>query len=243
MRLGFLGTGSIAAAVVEGIAGDGHVIIVSERNAERAATLAAAHANVTVAANQQVIDASDVIFLGLMAEAAGDILGALRFRPGQKVVSLMAGASLDRVARMVAPAEAAAIMLPFPGIARGGSPILVLGDDGLVGELFGTRNTVFALQGAAELDAYLCAQAVLSPAVQMVADAARWLGARIADPAQGEAFLRQLVGSSLVDSACTPLLAALDTPGGFNRRLRTHMQEAGTVVTLAAGLDRLEAEK
>ncbi len=240
MRLGFLGTGTIAAAVVEGIAGDGHEITVSERSTQKAAALAAAHANVTIAANQQVIDASEVILLGLMAEAADEILAPLQFRPGQKVISFMAGASLDRVAELVAPAEAAAIMLPFPGIARGGSPILALGDAGLVGDLFGARNSVFALRDAAELEAYLCAQAVLSPAVALVAEASRWLGARVADPGQGETFLRQLVGSSLLDSPCAPLLAALDTPGGFNQRLRAHMEAAGTGATLSAGLDRLE---
>ena len=109
MRLGFLGTGTIATAVVEGIAGDGHEITVSERSAQKAAALAAAHANVTIAANQQVIDVSEVIFLGLMAEVADEILAPLQFRPGQKVISFMAGASLDRVAERVAPAEAAGL--------------------------------------------------------------------------------------------------------------------------------------
>ncbi|MGR3696939.1 MAG: NAD(P)-binding domain-containing protein, partial [Roseovarius sp.] len=40
MRLGFLGTGTIAEAVVRGLAPDGHQITVSERSAVRAARLA-----------------------------------------------------------------------------------------------------------------------------------------------------------------------------------------------------------
>lgn len=240
MRIGIIGTGTIASAVVEGIARDGHQIAVSRRSAEHSARLAAAHENVSVHDNQAVLDRSDVIFLGLMADAAADILAPLNFRGDQQVISLMADCPLERAAQMVAPARAAAVMIPFPGIAQGGSPALGYGDTDLLQTLIGARNTVFALKSEEELAAYSCAQAVLSPAVRMVADAAGWLGARVEDTAQGEAFLRALVGSSLVGSDCAALLAALDTPGGYNQRLRDHMTGSGMGEALAEGLDKLE---
>ena len=97
MKIGVIGTGTIASAVVRGIAGDGHDIAVSERGAARAADLARAFDNVSVHDNAGVVAASDVIFLGLMAEAAGEILAGLSFRAGQRVISFMAGASLEEV--------------------------------------------------------------------------------------------------------------------------------------------------
>lgn len=240
MRIGIIGTGTIASAVVRGIANDGHQITVSERSAANAQALAAEFDSVSIASNQDVIDQSDVVILGLMAEAAGDILAPLTFRADQQVISLMAGASLDAAAALVAPAQARTIMLPFPGIAKGGSPILMLGDETLVGQIFGTRNQIFALQDAAELNAYLCAQAVLSPAARMVSDAANWLGTRVSDVAKGEAFLRVLVASSLEGSTADALISALNTEGGYNQRLRLHMENAGTGAILAEGLDKLE---
>ena len=240
MRLGILGTGTITSAIVEGIAGDGHRITVSERSRARSADLAARFENVTAAANQDVADASEVIFLGLMAEQAPAILESLAFRPDQQVITLMAGATLEEVNAMVAPARAVAIMMPFPGIAQGGSPIMAQGDTGLVEEIFGAANSVFAVRDAAEMDAYLCAQAVLSPAVKLVGDAAAWLGERVSDPEQAEAFLRVLTGSSLLASPCGEMLEALNTPGGYNQRLRQHMEQAGTGTALRQGLDDLE---
>lgn len=237
MRLGFLGTGTISEAVVRGLAPEGHEIAVSERNAGRAARLAGDFTNVTVASNQRVVDASAVVFLGLMAELAAEVLETLRFRADQRVVSFMAGMPLDEVAVLVAPARAEAVMLPYPGIAQGGSPILALGEVGVIEALFAPANTVYALRDAAELEAYLCAQAVLSPAVQMVGVAAEWLGG---ENAQGEAFLRHLVGSSLMSGACQPMLDALNTEGGYNQRLRQHMEGAGMRAALSEGLDRLE---
>ena len=240
MRIGILGTGTITTAVVRGLVGDGHKITVSERSRTNAAALACAYDNVTVADNQTVIDQSDVIFLGLMAEQAPDILGALVFRADQQVITLMAGASLAEADALVAPAQAVAIMMPFPSIAEGGSAIMMHGDRGLIDTLFGARNHIFALPTPDEMDAYLCAQAVLSPIARMLEDAGDWLGARVSDPAQGEAFLRHLVSSSLAATPAAALVQALNTPGGYNQRLRLHMEKVEMRTALRQGLTALE---
>lgn len=240
MDIGILGTGSIASALVEGIAPDGHRITVSERSATRAARLAGMFANVRVAPNQEVLDTSEVVFLGLLAAAAPKVLKGLRFRPDQRIISLMAGATLAELAPLVAPARAVAIALPFPGIAEGGSPVLLMGEDEPARTILGARNPIFVMQTAQELQAYLCAQAVLSPAVALVGETAGWLGARVENAAQAEAFLRTLIGTSLLGSAVAPLLQALDTPGGYNQRLRAHMQGHGMGAALISGLDALE---
>lgn len=239
MDLGFIGTGTIASAVVRGIAGDGHRITVSRRGQAFSSVLAAECPGVSVADNQAVLDASAVVFLGLLPAAAAEILRALRFRPDQVVISFIAGIGLDDLAELVAPARAAAIMLPFPGIEQGGSPVLALGDTALVDRLFGGRNSVFALQGADELATYLCAQAVLSPAIALVSGAADWMAARGTDRVAGEAFLRALVGSSLIGGDCRTMLEALNTPDGYNQRLRQHMAGAGMASDLTRGLNDL----
>lgn len=243
MRLGVLGTGTIAAAVVRGIASDGHQITVSERNASYAAALASEYENVAVADNQTVLNQSDVVFLGLMIEVAPEVLGRLVFRAGQRVITFMAGASLAEVNDIVSPATAVAIMMPFPGIAQGGSPIMMQGDAALVTEIFGARNSIFELKNAEEMNAYLSAQAVLSPVARMVEEASNWLGSRVSDPAMGEEFLRALMVSSLKNTACTPLIEALNTPGGYNQRLRVHMEQDGMQQSLVQGLNDLEGVK
>ncbi|WP_460272182.1 NAD(P)-binding domain-containing protein [Celeribacter sp. ULVN23_4] len=243
MRIGVIGCGTIASAAVHGIAGDGHEITVSKRSARYTDVLAKAYDNVRVTDNQTVVDRSDVLFLGLMAEVARDVLGTLSFREGQRVITFIAGLSLEEVDALVRPAQAVAIMMPFPGIAQGGTPIMqggtpimMYGDIELVTEIFGARNSVFPVQNAAEMAAYLSAQAVLSPVARMVADAADWLGEHVADKAQGERFLRALVASSLSASECAPLIEALNTPGGYNQRLRLHMEKHGMGEALKDGL-------
>ncbi|WP_370285219.1 NAD(P)-binding domain-containing protein [Pseudooceanicola nanhaiensis] len=235
MQLGVIGCGTIASAVVRGIAEDGHSITVSRRGSTHANALAEAYENVRIADNQAVVDASDVIFLGLMAELAPDVLGALRFRENQRLVSFMAGATIEEADAMVV-----ALMMPFPGISTGGTPLLVQGDTELVGQLFGARNSIFPLRDGAEMAAYLCAQAVLSPVARLINDTADWLGDRVSNKEQGEAFLRELVASNLSETGSAALIEALNTPGGFNQRLRLHMEASGMPEALRDGLNLLE---
>ncbi|MFK8076763.1 MAG: NAD(P)-binding domain-containing protein [Granulosicoccus sp.] len=240
MRIGVVGTGTIAAAVVDGIAEDGHQITVSQRGEAHSSRLAGKYENVTVAGNQAVLDASDIIFLGLMADQARHVLSSLTFRPDQKVVSLMSGPTINELQVKVAPAIAVANMIPFPGIATGDSPILILGEAEIANALFGARNSIFQLADQSELAAYLAAQAVLSPATLMVQKAGEWLGDNVKDAAQGEAFLRALVGSSLQATPdCQHLIQALNTPGGYNQRLRLHMEASGFTKQLEEGLSTL----
>ncbi|MBY6006727.1 NAD(P)-binding domain-containing protein [Salipiger bermudensis] len=239
MRIGVIGCGTIASAVVEGIVHDGHQITVSERSAHHSSSLAKAYENVRIADNQGVVDASDVLFLGLMAEVATDVLGSLTFREGQVAITFMAGVSLADADVLVRPARAIAIMMPFPGIAQGGTPIMMYGDAEIVTDIFGARNSIYPLQDADEMTAYLSAQAVLSPVARMVSDAADWLGDRVSDKNQGEAFLRELVASNLSTIACEPLIEALNAPGGYNQRLRLHMEAQGMTAALKNGLSKM----
>src|SRR5262245_12682027 len=107
MKLGFVGTGAITAAIVTGLTADGasgDTILVSPRNADIAAGLAGKFPNVTVAAsNQMVLDGSDVVMLAVRPQVAAEVLSELRFRPDHHVVSLMAIIVLDKVAELVAP--------------------------------------------------------------------------------------------------------------------------------------------
>lgn len=111
MRIGILGLGTIATALVKGIADDDHILTVSRRNAENAADLCGTFANVSVADNQEVVDNSDALFIGLTDNVYRDALSALRFRADQMVISLMAG---PEMAELVAPATLSARMIPLP---------------------------------------------------------------------------------------------------------------------------------
>lgn len=230
MRLGFLGTGEITTALVRGLQGQDHQILVSPRNAEVAAMLAAEVPGLTIAPNEVVVANSDVVFLCLLARTAWQILPGLPFRPGQTVISVMVDAPLAKLRTVCAPATDIAITIPLPPIARGGCPLPVYPASPVLDTLFGARNLILPQPSEAALNAHLGASALCSPILDQLLTAAQWLATHSGDPAQAEAYIAAMIRGYLPERAepgeLATALKSLSTEGGLNATLRATMVPA-----------------
>ncbi len=238
-KAGIIGIGSIGSAVATGLARAGHPVVISRRGAVRSAALAAAFANITAAENQSVLDQTGVVFIALNDADAVAALKPLEFRPDHVVISLMAGMELTTLGRLIAPANARTIMIPFPAIADGGSPVLVMGDAAPVEQIFGQTDSVIPVADRGELNAFLAAQAILSPVAVMVSGTAKWAGSHGGDTDKAERFLRWLIASSLSGMPSDDLITALNTPDGYNQRLRQYFEQQGLSANIDTGLSKL----
>ena len=79
MKLGFIGTGRISTAVIESLARDSYEIFISRRGKKNSKRLSEAYENVLIGNNQEVVNQSDVVFIGLTADKAEKALETLRF--------------------------------------------------------------------------------------------------------------------------------------------------------------------
>lgn len=239
MRLGFLGTGEIATAMVRGLRGQDHQILVSARNADTAAKLAAQEAGVSIASNQQVVEGSDVIFLCLLAKVAMTVLPALPFRAGQTVISVMVDAPLAHLRQLCAPATDIAITIPLPAIAQGGCPLPVYPPSPVLQHLYGARNLILPQPTEAALNAHLGISALCSPILDQMLTAVDWLSGITGAPDGAEAYVTAMIRSALPDRAAHGDLATaldkLSTEGGLNATLRAAMAPAK--LELRQGLD------
>lgn len=238
-HIGLIGTGVIGSAVITNLAKKGNQIWVSKRNAETSTRLARDFVHVRVGENQDVIDHSDILFIALPGGMAKEALSGLRFCSNQVVFSMMADIDLNTLSAWVSPAKAAAIVIPFPQIAHGNSPILTLGDQTLLKRLFGATETIIPLDTPQELQVFLSAQAVLSPAAVLIAQAATWAGEKTGQRNKAEVFLRRLIETSLFGLSSDDLINALNTPGGYNQRLRQHFEDHGFHDLIKIGLNAL----
>jgi pyrroline-5-carboxylate reductase len=230
MRLGFLGTGEITAAMVRGLAGQGHSILVSPRNAATAAALAAEVPEVSIAPNEDVVAKSDVVFLCLLARVAEDILPGLPFREGQAIISVMVDAPLVKLRNLCAPATDIASTIPLPPIAQGGCPLPVYPFSPALDALFGARNLILPLANEAALSAHIGASALCSPILDQLQTTADWLSGFTGDAASAEAYVAAMIRAYLPARATRSELAEalrkLSTEGGFNATLRAAMAPA-----------------
>ena len=120
-RLGFLGTGNLVSAVVEGFCTSAQppAILVSPRNEAKSRNLAERWPNVRRAgSDQDVVDGSDIVFIGLRLAVALEVLPQLRFRPDQTVVSLIPVLPYARTLALVQPASRVFRALCLPYVAK-----------------------------------------------------------------------------------------------------------------------------
>ncbi|UWP89841.1 NAD(P)-binding domain-containing protein [Aliiroseovarius crassostreae] len=245
-RIGFIGTGTIASAMVAGLAGQGHQILISPRNREVAERLCQAHAEVEIAENAAIAARADVVFICLLADVALDVLPDLPFHPAQAVISVMTDLPLADLRRLCAPATDLAIAIPLPSIATGGSALPVYPDNVQLARLFGDRNRLIPCRDEHALNAHFAASALASPILDQMRQGAAWLADQTGDSKMAEAFVATMFSGFLSNMAADDevgferLLQDLSTEGGLNASLRDHMRDKKALQALREGLDLLK---
>ncbi len=157
MKLGFIGTGALTAAIVAGlksVADNSVSVVLSPRNEEIAAGLAARYADVRVAAdNQAVLDDCDTVMLAVRPQIAHEVLPALRFRPDHRVVSLIATLSVEEVAGLIGPVATVTKALPMPMIAHRQGATILFPPDPAMAAFFGRLGKAIEVTDADEFNA------------------------------------------------------------------------------------------
>jgi len=244
--IGFIGTGHIAAPMARALARDGHKVVVSERNADMAAELAAAFKQISVAPNQGVLDACDTVFLCLRPHLAEAVLKGLRFRPGQRIVSVMAGVSAADLAACCAPATDISIMIPLGFLEQGGCPLAVYPNGAAVAPLFGARNPVVDVASETTLNSHFAICAMVPGLLAMLETGADWLTARGADPDAAALYTTQLAAGFLtaMGKQAGTLRAekeALATPGTISLMMVDGLSHGGAIDALTETLNAIDA--
>jgi len=246
MDIGFIGTGVIAAAMVEGLSGNGHNIFVSERNKETSSKLANTFSDVTVADNQTVLDNSEAVVLAMNAPIAKEVISSLDFKPSHKVLSAMVGIDYSELQSLLPQVNEITFFIPWPFIAQGGSPLLVYPESATLEAMFGKNNTLLVMENESMMTSYLSAQALLSPITKQLLDTSDWLAKRTKDETTAEDFVRLLIGGYLnavpieQKGVIKKMLADLSTEGGLNAQLNQHYTDNDVYTTLEEGLNKLE---
>lgn len=250
MKLGFIGCGTIAAAIVAGLNASGHgeAIVVSPRNAEVAAGLARRFTNVTVAAtNQAVLDACDVIVLAVRPQILAAVLPELRFRPEHQIISLVPVTSLAHLRAATAPAATVTRAVPMPMVARRQGPTAILAATPVARRLFDAVGSTIELSDEACFDAFTAETALMATYFRFLETAATWLRERGVAADQADRYVRQLFWGLAGTAVATPqrslgeLADEHQTRGGLNEQVRTHLENKGLFAELANALDAVLA--
>jgi len=247
LQCGFIGTGTIAAAVVRAIctAPASAQITVSPRNRQTAAQLAAEFTRVRVAqSNQAVVDASECVCIALPRQVAQQELQALQFRAGQTIVSFVptiARAQIAAWCRCDIDAVYRAVPLPFIAAHRSVTPVFPA--NARLQDLFSQTGGAVVAQSEAQFDAYMLGGSMMGVYFRFARTCADWLHGQGLDAAQARDYVAQLFANLAHEArnGQAPDFHALQreysTPGGINEIVAQGFEALGGVAALAQALD------
>jgi pyrroline-5-carboxylate reductase len=242
--IGILGVGGLAALMVRGLQGAGYRLILSPRNAETSARLAADYGCEVAASNQAVVDAADGVFVALPAATGVDELARLTFRPGQPVLSAMAGTSLQRLQSVIGPACAAIAMMPGYANALGVGPSILCPDDGFWRPILAATGPVQAFADEKTYTAAATFGAFSGASFAWMAQAIAWYEAQGLAPATARALVAAtLRGNAQVllseDRTLPEISREVITPGGISELLVSTLTERGALNAWDEALTRV----
>lgn len=252
MRLGFVGTGVITDAIVTGLVKarpDITTLLVSPRNAETAARLAARFPVVTVAAdNQAVLDGADVVVLAVRPQVAEAVIRPLAFRADHHVISLVATVPGETIAEWIgSPVAGLCRAVPLPFVADLAGPTLILPPDPVAAGLFAPLGTAIETDDLARFDRLATASALMGTYFGILETAGRWLEAKGVAYDQGRAYLTQLF-AGLAHAMQTSEAGSFEelrhefsTRGGLNEQVFRVFVAHGGKAALEDGLDAVLA--
>jgi pyrroline-5-carboxylate reductase len=244
-RIGFIGTGHIAAPMARFLARKGHDVVVSERNAGVAGALVAAFPAIEIKSNQGVVDSADIIFLCLRPHLWAEIVPNLTFRADQQIVSVMAGVTLADLYAACAPASQISMTIPIGFLEFGGCPLPSCPDDVTLGALFAPENPVLPVPDEAAFTQHFAASALLSAVLGVMEEGSDWLGEVTGDAKQSEIYVAALISGFLADmpkdgqARLAEYKNGLATKGTLNLQMVEGLENGDAFKTLRTTLDAI----
>lgn len=249
VKLGFIGTGKISKAVVEGLCCsgmEGLSIGLSPRNEQTSQTLARTYANVErCTSNQQVLDQSEMICLAVRPDCARKVLNGLAFREDHTVVSFVPFLVKADLEQDVAPARQICRAIPLPTVAQHRCPIPLLNANDMVTTLFDAIGQPLRVEDEHQLHILWTLTGLISPFYDLLRQWSAWSTGHGVDQDLANAFIADMVEAL---SSCSRqhspirfdrLSEHAATPGGMNEQAAREIMAAGSHKAYQETLERL----
>ncbi|MFF5719056.1 NAD(P)-binding domain-containing protein [Streptomyces buecherae] len=250
-RVGIIGVGEIARAIVEGLRHGGGAspdVSLSPRGARIAAELSERFEGVRVCAdNQEVLERSDVVIIAVRRQDHHEALAGLTIEDDRTVVSLMAGVATDDLRRTLATDAPIVRAIPLPAARERRSVTVTYPAHPMVDSLFERLGEALPV---ADEDAFNVCSALtgtLTAHYAYLATLTSWATDHGIAPDAADRYVRGLfrdVGRSLGDEtrSLSQLATDHETPGGNNERVRTTWFDPTNATALTNALDGLLAD-
>jgi len=249
MKVGFIGIGKIASAVVEGLCTSkaaGLEIFLSPRNETTSACLAGKYPAVRrMAENQEVLDKSETVIIAVRPAVAVEILKTLSFQTRHTVVSLIPLLKYDDLSAAVQPAAGICRAIPLPAVTEHNCPIPLFRAPKAVVDLFSLIGQPLPVADEQQLHAIWTLTGLITPFYDLLGELSAWTIDHGVDKRVANTYIADLFQSlsclaqraKHIDFA--ELAGHAATPNGMNEQAGKEIREKGAHVAWREAADRL----
>ena len=196
MKLGFIGTGNIVSDVVTGICKSKikfKKIIVSPRNKNKAQKLKKKFKKVTIAKNnQEVVDNSDWLFLGVLPEVGKQILPKLRYKNKQIIVSFISTINYAQLKKIVKKKLKIVRAIPMPPIRLGKGPVAIFPPDKQVKGFFNKIGKTIEIRNEKLSLNFWTMSSMMAPYYEILNHLSLWLHKKGLNKIKAENYITSL---------------------------------------------------
>ncbi len=249
MKLGFIGTGKIASAVINAICISDMEqvdIYVSPRNEERSKHLSETYPNVQrMESNQLVLDNANTVFIALIPTQAREIIENLDFKEDHIVISLIPYTTISILSEIILPARTISRAIPLPTVVHHKCPIPVFNPNPVVENIFGHIGQPLIVDSEDQLHALWTLTGLIAPYYELLEELSEWAASKGVDKAVSDRYVADMF-YSLSNAACVSesadfkhLVTHATTPKGMNEQAGMEIRRKGAHAAYREAADKL----
>ena len=249
MILGFIGTGNISSDVVTGICNSNikfKKIFISPRNKKKAYKLKKKFKKVFVAkSNQDVIDKSDWVCLGILPEVGEKIIPNLNFKAKQVIISFISTINYAKLKKIINKKLKIVRAIPMPPISLGKGPIAIFPPDKQVKNFFDKIGSTIEIKNEKLSINFWSTSGMMASYYEILKVMSGWLVKRGIKRSDAQKYITTLFLALSEDAVVNSkkelkyLVKESQTPKGLNEQGLKEMNKKGVYKSLINTLNSI----
>jgi len=248
MNLGFIGTGKISSSIIFGIFKSKlkvRKVYISSRNRNLAKKLNKKYSKIKVLNdNQEIINKSSIVFLGITPKVGNQILPKLNFAKYKKIISLISTINLDKL-KKITKNKNIVRAIPLPPIEIKKGPIIICPPSKFAKNIFKHLGEVLEIRNEKLSYKFWSTASLMATYYELLNTSSKWLvkkgiNKKLADTYVAELFLA-LSQDALNKSSqgYKKLVADSQTPKGLNMQVLNELKKGKFFTKFSKALENV----
>ena len=248
MNLGFIGTGKISSSIIFGIFKSKlkvRKVYISSRNRNLAKKLNKKYSKIKVLNdNQEIINKSSIVFLGITPKVGNQILPKLNFAKYKKIISLISTINLDKLKKITKNKNIVRVT-PLPPIEIKKGPIIICPPSKFAKNIFKHLGEVLEIRNEKLSYKFWSTASLMATYYELLNTSSKWLikkgiNKKLADTYVAELFLA-LSQDALNKSSqgYKKLVADSQTPKGLNMQVLNELKKGKFFTKFSKALENV----